>query len=101
MARDPNRRDRCLDEFGLTYYALCTLVAVVARHRCGAPCTSAPQITELLRDTNDVRAVADGFRELERLRLVRRVAKLGNQIFFVPTRIGVTRVGWAGRSDAA
>lgn len=96
MPYDYRRHQKCLDEFGLSYGALCGLVAVVARWRCYEEATSYVDI-EAFIEREEGLTRSDHFKELEGLRLIRRERKARSRVYFRPTQAGFGRVGWAHR----
>jgi hypothetical protein len=91
---------RCFEAFGVGYPALCMLVAVVARWRCGQLLTSRPDVARFLHEEAGANfRCGPELRELERLRLVRAAGRRANTVYYAPTSTGLAKVGWAGVAD--
>lgn len=102
MARANNghKHYACFEAFGLTFGGLCSLVAVVARHRHGLE-TTRVEVEEFLHDEEQVGTETGYFRELERLRLIRETRRVGNKRWYVPTSTGLAKVAAYGRVERA
>lgn len=101
-SRSGSARDRnaaCLDALGLSFTALCTLTALVARARAGHTITTRATIGELL-EAEEGFTVSGGLRELERLRLAREIGRLGCAGAWEATEAGMRKaLAWSGMLD--
>lgn len=96
------RHGACVDQFGITWGELAMLVAVVARWRCGKEPTTRMDVAPFLASEAGLNERHGGeLRDLEKRRLVRQHHTVGNVRFYEPTSTGISKVGWAGRSEAA
>jgi hypothetical protein len=102
MARANNghKHYACFEAFGLTFGGLCSLVAIVARHRHGLE-TTRVDVEEFLRKEEQTGTETGYFRELERLRLIRETRRAGNKRWYAPTSTGLAKVSHFGRQGQA
>jgi len=94
-ARRARRYERCRAEYGISYDELCSLMAVIARWRCGEQVTTRADIREVLAEEGF--SDTPGFRPLEKKRLLRRVSAHGHRGTWVPSPLALQKFGWVGR----
>jgi hypothetical protein len=92
-----DRRAACLDELGVSFVALCCLVALTVRARHGCGKTTRATLDDLVKREEGL-SVAGALRDLERYRLAREVGRLGNAVVWEVTAAGERKINaWAGR----
>jgi hypothetical protein len=91
----------CYDALGLRLIALHALVALVARHRAGYETTTRGTLDELFRSEHGF-SVGNVLPELERMRLVRDLGRIGGASAWQVTAEGIRRVvAWAGLDEGS
>lgn len=96
-ARTARRYERCRAEFDIGYDELCSIIAVIARWRCGEQVTTRADIRHVLIEEGF--SDTPGFRPLERKRLLRKVSQYSHQGTWAPSPLALQKFSWVGMGE--